>query len=679
MAAALRQDTRLLRMNTPLGTDKLVPSELRMEEGLSRPFTAIVRCIAREAIDTGKLLGQPAVVTLTRDLGDDHHFHGFVISLDLEGYDGTADTYIYELVLAPFLWFLSKTTDSRIFQDSSSREIIEEMLRGYGFSDFEFRLSSEPPKRPYCVQYRESALDFISRLLEEDGILYFFVHEGSRHRLVLIDDPTHHPQLPGGTLTYRKSGMEAAEDSVGSWTETANLTAGHVALSDWNPETASQVEAHSPIRGHVPAVGDIERFDHPGLFADAGLGNRLAKLEADRQEATQRVAHALANAPGLRAGVRFTLAGHDVARANIDYTVLTAHHQATNNVGGAGAGYSNRVSLVPNKVVWRPPRRTAKPIVPGTQTATVVGPPGEEIHTDALGRIKVRFHWDRRARNDAVASCFIRVAQAQAGLRWGALWLPRVGTEVLVDFLEGDPDRPIVTGVVYNGINRPPVDLPAKATLSGWRTSSTPGGGGFNELSFDDRKGQERVFLHAQRRLDLRAGGDGFESIGGSRHQTVGGDRLTLIGKDEHLLIKGDSRVAVDGEVGLKVGEKLQVRLGDDGLVTSGGEVVVTAASGITLRVGGSVVRIDSSGVAIRGGMVRINSGGGGGSRRASPDTPKEAAAAATGQAGDVPKPGRAPILLKLSGNRGRIAQTDAFREAAATGAPFVQPCPPPP
>ncbi len=677
MDAQVRQDTRLLRLATVLGSDALLATSLDGVEGLSRLFSYTVGAVAQKEIEAARLLGEPAVLTLTRARGDDQHFHGIVRSVDLTGYDETARTYNYTLTLVPWFWLLTRRTDSRIFQDRSVRQIAEEIFREHGFSDFSLELGRDPPARPYCVQYRESSFAFLSRLFEEEGIFYFFRHGQDRHTMVLADAASSHPEVPAGGMNYDRADFASSQDSVFGWVESLSLTAGRVALADFDyRRPQSSLQAETSIQGAPPSAGDLELYDHPGRFLTQGEGDRAAGLKAAVEEVGRQSFQTGSNAPALRAGVSFTLKGHPLAAANRRYTVVAAGHSATNNLGEGGAGYANRLELIDNGVTFRPPRSTPRPIVEGAQTATVVGPPGEEIHTDELGRIKVRFHWDRRAKNDAAASCWVRVAQSSAGVRWGGFWLPRVGMEVLVEFLDGDPDRPLVNGVVYNGANLPPYPLPERATVSAFKTLSSPGGGGFNELSFDDGKGKEQVFLHAQSRLDVRVRGAAYESVGGGRHQTVGGNRVARVEEDEHLLIKGDRAEAVEGGDSLEVGDDLQVRVGGDHLARVGGELVIRAGSAITLRVGGSMVRIDGSGVVVRGPRVRINSGGGGGNRSASPAKPKEPVAAASGTAGALPQPGAPGRLARLTARRGRVAQTDAFREAARTGAALVESCP---
>jgi type VI secretion system secreted protein VgrG len=649
------------------------------QEALSALFRFEVEVLCPASLNGDTLLGQPAVATVTREASEAAHFHGIVQQIDFIGHqaDGSGqELYRYTLTLVPRLWLLAQGQDFRIFQNRSVPEIIEEVLGSHQVSDYRLDLQRQYRRRDYCVQYCESSFAFLSRLMEEEGILYYFVHGASRHEVVFADGATTPPEASPAMLRYLMADIARAEDSIEEWTETVSLLPGAIAVTDFNQEKPlAPLGVQTSIRGAPPGATDIEVFQYPGRYPERDDGETLARLQAEHFEANRRVAVGRSNAPGLRAGHGFSLAGHPAAGRDGRFIVTEAYHAAQNDLAGGGAGYSNRFRCADAAHVPRPARATPRPVVEGPQTATVVGPKGEEIHTDRQGRIKLRFHWDRRARNEAGDSCWVRVAQSAAGNGWGFQWIPRVGMEVLVEFLDGDPDRPLVTGVVYNGVNRPPYDLPGQATVSSLKTMSSPGGGGFNELAFEDRKGEEQIFLHAQRRLDLRVKEERRESIGGASHTGIGGDRRVRVGDDDHLTVKGDSAASIEGGMSLSVREDADIRVQGEAVIGIGGEIVIRAGSAITLQVAGSTVRIDPSGVVIRGPLVRINSGGGGTARQASPKEPELPAAAAERRAGERGQQAPVPRLATLAATRSTSTQAAALRAAARSGTPLVRHC----
>ncbi|MBX9595366.1 MAG: type VI secretion system tip protein VgrG [Roseomonas sp.] len=673
------QSTRLLRIVTAAGEGAVTAVALGGQEAVSALFRFEVEVVSPTSLSGDTLLGQPAVATVTREAGEAAHFHGIVQEIDFTGHqaDGSGqELYRYTLTLVPRLWLLAQGRDCRIFQNRSVPDIIEEVLASHQFADYRLDLQRQYRRRDYCVQYRESSFAFLSRLMEEEGIFYYFVHGAGRHTVVFADGATTPPEATPATLRYLMADVAGAEDSIEDWTESVSLQPAAIATTDFNQEKPlSPLGVQTSIRGAPPGATDIEVFQYPGRYPERDDGETLARLQAEHFEANRRIAAGRSNAPGLRAGHAFALAGHPASGLDGRFVVAEAYHAAQNDLAGGGAGYSNRFRCTDAAHVPRPPRVTPRPQVEGPQTATVVGPKGEEIHTDRQGRVKLRFHWDRRAKNESGDSCWVRVAQSAAGNGWGFQWIPRIGMEVLVEFLDGDPDRPLVTGVVYNGINRTPYDLPGQATVSSLKTMSSPGGGGFNELAFEDKKGEEQVFLHAQKRLDLRVRGEQRESIGGSSHTGIAGARRIRIGDDDHLTVKGDSAAAIEGAMSLSVREDSDIRLQGEAVLGVGGELVITAGSAITLQVAGSTVRIDASGVVIRGPLVRINSGGGGFARQPSPKDPELPAAAAERRAGEAARQAPAPRLAGLSATRSTSTQAAALRAAATSGTPLVRHC----
>jgi type VI secretion system secreted protein VgrG len=390
---------------------------------------------------------------------------------------------------------------------------------------------------------------------------------------------------------------------------------------------------------------------------------------------------------GLTPGFRFNLKDHYRRDFNKPYVVASVYHasdQGTNyRSSDVDAGqtfdYVNHFQCIPFPTPFRPPRVTPTPLVQGTQTAIVVGPPGEEIYTDKYGRVKVQFHWDREGKYDDKSSCWIRISEGWAGKNWGAIFLPRIGQEVVVDFLEGDPDQPLIIGRVYNGASMPPYELPAEKTKSTIKTYSSKGGGGFNELRFEDKKGSEQVFIHAERNKDIRIKNDRLEWVGRDSHLIIKGDQLEKVEGDKHLQVRGDHNEKVDGTISIKAGMDMQEKVGikhalDAGIeihLKAGVNVVIESGATLTLKVGGSFINLNPAGVFISGPMVLINSGGaagsGAGSSPETPKDPKEADTAEAGKKAELPPPKRPPKPNSYS--LGAVVMQTAARDAM----PFVE------
>jgi type VI secretion system secreted protein VgrG len=417
--------------------------------------------------------------------------------------------------------------------------------------------------RDYCVQYRESDFDFVCRLMEEVGIFYFFRHEQDGHELVLGDSPNVHTPIRGEPLIpFRDpAGMAADEECVYELSGKIEVVPGAVALRDFDFTRPSlDMTVDSQASEGDPA---LEVYDYPGKYEDPGPGQDVAKIRLEELRAPGQVAWGQCQSRRLAPGHTFELAGHAEPELNKEYLVLSVTHEGYQPevllFEQQNAGHSDRkpfrstFQCMPSTVPYRPPRRTPRPVIPGPQTAIVVGPSGEEIHTDEHGRVKVKFHWDREAPGDDKSSCWVRVSQAWAGPGWGALYLPRIGQEVVVDFLEGDPDRPLITGRVYNGHNPPPADLPGARTQSALRSESSPGGGGFNELRFEDASGQELIYLHAQKDMDIAIENDKTQSVGGNESLTVAKDRRKDVGGNQSLSVAGNDETSVRGNQMLDV------------------------------------------------------------------------------------------------------------------------------
>jgi type VI secretion system secreted protein VgrG len=696
-----------MTVQTPLGPDALFIAGFHGEEAVSVPFHYQLELFAPSGreVPFDKLLGQPVTVRVQLPQGQRRFFNG-VCSAVSQGFAGQELTG-YHATVVPRLWLLSRRTQSRIFQDLPVPDILREVFDGLDVS-FRLRVNYEP--REYCVQYRESDLAFASRLMEDEGIFYFFEHEDDKHTLVVGDNPGAHPDLPGTSVLPLLS-EPAGPTSFGritSWVKRQDLRSGKFMLWDHTFELPHKhLEAVRPLtdsvqvgqvvhRLRVPGNEQLEAYDWPGDYAlrfdgvNRGGGDQSAKLSkvyadgprtaalrAEQEACAGLAVEGAATCPNLTAGHAFAVqspALNGVARwykADGPYVFTRVAHAFTNadfrSGGTGGLSHSATFTAIPRALPFRPPRTTPRPFIPGPQTAVVAGSPGEEICVDKYGRVKVQFHWDREGDSDLDSSCWVRVAQFWAGKRWGAHFWPRVGQEVVVTFLEGDPDRPLITGSVYNAENMPPYELPKYKTKSGVKTRGTPQATpeGFNELRFEDKKGKEQVFLHSQNRMDVRVRGSLFETCGGSRNEVIGartdgkpgGDHTVTVGGDHDLHIQQGLFAAVEKKLSLVVvqdavqeyqaNRATKVRAKDE---VNAREITLEALTKITLKVGSSFVVVDLTGVTIQGPIVKINSGGAAvGTSPMAVEEPLDAEGADTGEPGFLDRPHGG------GGRRGRV------------------------
>jgi type VI secretion system secreted protein VgrG len=656
---------------------------MRGSEELGRLFEFELDLLSEDReLDPDDLLGQNMTVRLALPEERTRYFNGFVsrfmhtgvVAVPTPG--GERELSAYRATLRPWLWFLTRTSDCRIFQDKTVPEIVKQLLRERGFTDFEESLYSSYRKLPYCVQYRETDFAFISRLLEQEGIYYYFEHENGRHMLVLCDDAGSHKPVQGYEripfyLPAERGHRE--RDHVYEWSFGRELQPGAVVLNDFDFERprASLLARSTTARRH--ALADFEIYDYPGEYVQSSDGEQYARVRIEELQAGHEVAYGAGNARGLVAGALFTLEHPPREDQEREYLVVSAVHDLRSDEYESGSGngrepYACTFTAIAGRQPFRAARVTPKPVIQGPQTAIVVGKSGEEIWPDKYGRVKVLFHWDRYGKADENSSCWIRVAQMWAGKRWGAMHLPRVGQEVLVEFLEGDPDQPIITGRVYNGDAMPPYDLPANASMSTVKSNSTKGGGGFNELRFEDKKGEEQVFVHAQKDLDVRVKANRRESIGNERHLFVKSDRVEQVDGSVHLTVGKDHFDKTGTAWSVDAGQTIDARAGmtvalDGGQevhVKGGMSVVIEAGVQLTLKVGGNFVVIDPAGVTIQGTLVLINSGGAAGSGAGcSPGVPRAPDEAADAEAGQVDRPGSRPTAEKKTVSLGSSPVSD--------------------
>ncbi|WP_437946576.1 type VI secretion system tip protein TssI/VgrG [Sorangium sp. So ce296] len=625
-----------------------------IREGVSSLFAVEVEAVSPEPwVDLGAIAGQPAALRI--EAGEGSGLHGErvwsgvcshvrqVHALELRG--GELGVSTYALTIVPALWRLSLRTDHRIYQHQSVPEIGRALLEAWGL-DATWRIdATEHPRLAYKVQYGETDLDFFQRLLEEAGIAYALLDDGERSRLVLADALRQSAPQRDSPIAYVDQPRDVrARAWVTRVAVEQHARADAVTLRDYDfqhPAWALVGPARSAACGdarteryrYQPGACVIERGD-----AASHDDRHVTRLATRALEAELTGACSISfqtNALDLQPGMVFAVEGHPRPeldpRVGLLVTSLWIEGRARGNWSVSG-------TAVPASAPYRPARRTAKPVVHGMQSGVVVGPPGEEIHTDTHGRVRVQFPWDRIGDHDEHSSCWLRVCQGWAGAGYGLFALPRVGQEVLVAFLEGDPDQPVVVGRLSNALNPVPLKLPEERTQSLWRSASSPGGEGFNELRFEDRKGAELVALRAERQLRTEVGRDEALVVRGSRAKSVGGDEsartegrvVAYVGKDAHLTVDGELRERVGGTRSLTVDGDRHERVGGVAVLEAGGAIhlkaggaIVIEAGDVTLRGPGGFVRIDASGVSIDGGAVKIQQGGApGGAPTARPALP---------------------------------------------------------
>jgi type VI secretion system secreted protein VgrG len=698
------RDTVVFRFEVEGCDEQLKVVSFSGQEGMSSLFELQLELACDgPAIELVDVLAKPAVLSFDGD-GSERFIHGILSRF--EQVNELRRHIIYRATLVPEVWKLKKRFDCRIFQELTTPQIIRKVLDAANVPSDCYKLSFSATYSPrnYCVQYRESDWDFLSRLMEEDGIFYHFEHDSKKAVLHFADASSACAPISGGGLEgevipFRRSlGMTADSEHVRRFSFTQAVQPGKVTLTDFNFKQPS-LQLQSEAKGDGEEAS-LEVYDYPGEYQHPGSGSAaegdaIARIRLEEQQAQRAQAYGESGCDRLMPGRFFTLSEHSRDAFNARYLLTQVGHVARHAqvLEEEGAGqtfhYSNDFVCIPADVPYRPRRKTRKPLIRGVQTALVVGPSGEEIYTDEFGRVKVHFHWDRQGKRDEKSSCWIRVAQVWAGEGWGGMCIPRVGQEVIVSFIEGDPDRPLITGRVYNGAQTPPYVLPDDKTKSTLKSNSSPGGEGFNELRFEDGKGREQLFMHAERNMDVWVKRDSMAVTRHDRHQTIGSEgdsgkvgdqneliyrdqslkvhrhrqehiggdmRLTIGGidgdgncdivihgsrkerveKDSHLHIQGGLLQKVEGTYSLstaqhqtKVSGKYAAEAQDEVHLKSR-TVVIEAAMGVTLRGPGGFITIDSGGVVIQGNLVKINSGGsalsGSGARPESPEKAEEAA-----------------------------------------------------
>lgn len=654
------QDNRFVSVTTPLGKDILLFSRMSGYEELGRLFEYEVDLLIDDAnkgivnagFPTNKVLGQAMIIAMDLPKGGKRYFHGLVTQFrhhgTMEGF------YLFRAVLRPWLWFLTRTSDCRIFQELPVPDIIKQVFSDNGFTDFKLELTRTYKPRSYCVQYRESDFNFVSRLMEHEGIFYYFKHEQSKHTLVIGDSVNAYQTIADyETVPYfpPENTGQRQRDHIHEWHTAHKVQSGAYVLNDYDYKKpkSNLVTKYAQPKPHSHAEG--EQYDYPGSYFEPPVGDTYANIRLDELQTEFEVMQGSGDAMGLTTGMLFTLKDHYISPENTKHILITNNFTIVNNQYRSTAieetQFESNFKVIRATQQFRPQRLTPVPFVQGPQTATVVGKAGEEIWTDQYGRVKVQFHWDREGKMDESSSCWVRVSHPWAGKNWGAISIPRIGQEVIVDFLEGNPDRPIITGRVYNAMQMPPYELPAAAVISGIK-SNTHKGKGYNEMSMDDTARKEKITIHAQYDMGTTVEHDDTQTVHNDRTINVDGTHTETIKKDTKITISEGSythtvvanhathttnqQIVITSEtahihITASTNIKLEVGAGklqmfDDGRIElSGKNITIKGSESVNIKGGsvrseadtehetkGAIVKSEGSATnTVKGGMVMLN------------------------------------------------------------------------
>ena len=542
------QANRTVSVTTPLGEDVLLFKSLSFTEPLGRLFQGELELVSEsQNIDFSAIVGQNITVALAKADGTPRYFNAYVSRFAQASNVGLLTRY--RATLVPWLWFLTRTSDCRIFQGQTIPQIIKQLFQENGFGDVTDALTGSYAAWDYCVQYRETDFNFVSRLMEHEGIYYFFEHEETKHTIVLADSPGAHQPYPGyGEIAFRSVPDQSGREYVTDWAIEQVVQPGTVVLNDYDftvPKKSLEAQAHI-ARDH--AQSSFEIYDYPGEYIAAADGSEYAQVRIQELQSQHELASGKTDAMGVSTGYTFQLTEYPRDDQDREYLVTSTQCQISSDeydssaTGGGSLVFNCRFTAIPASVSYSPPRVTPKPLIKGPQVATVSGPAGEEIYTDEYGRVKVQFPWDRYGKSNETSSCWIRVSQNWAGKQWGSVHLPRITQEVIVEFLEGDPDLPIITGRVYNGDNSVPYGLPGNKTQSGIKSRSSKGGSpaNFNEIRMEDKMGAEQLYIHAEKNEDIVVENDKTENVGHNETINIGNDRTETVVHNETITVQND-------------------------------------------------------------------------------------------------------------------------------------------
>ena len=630
MSSTYIQKSLRLAVTTPLGKDKLLLKAVSGEEQISELFHFQLEMVSEDQkLDFSAIVGKNVTVTLLLNDGTKHYINGVAGRFVQEDSNVRLTTYYADIY--PWLWLLTKTRDCLIFQNKTVPQIIKSVFDDLGFKDYRDALKGTYPSLDYCVQYDESAFNFVSRLMEEAGIFYFFEHEEDKHTLVLGDDADAHKPCPGlKEARYQQSSVQHTDDHVITRCSIEEqVVTGKFAHDDFNFETPS-----TDLKAEVTGEGSEMRiYEYPGGFLKKDDGEKIANLRLEACEQPGKTLRGAGHVRAFTSGYKFDLKNHYRADANKTYVLRSVSIAATQE------SYTNSFEAFPVDVPFRPQRVTPKPFIMGTQTAIVVGKSGEEIWTDKYGRIKVQFHWDQKGKNDENSSCWIRVDYGRAGKQWGGIFLPRIGQEVIISYLEGDPDRPLVIGAVYNAQQVVPYTLPDEQTKSTVKSNTSKGGQGFNEIRFEDKKDSEEMYFHAQKDQLIEVLNNRTKTVTKNEKNTIKGTRdQTVTGNETHtdeanfthkvtgnyeLKVTGNLTIDVTGSVKLTSGQSMTHEAQTSIANTAGTSMTNKAGTSLANTAGTSLTNeaqlaitnkgaasntVESSGITtVKGSLVKVN------------------------------------------------------------------------
>jgi type VI secretion system secreted protein VgrG len=618
-----------MRLTTPLGANTLFPLVLHGREAISELFSFHIEAVwtSDSPLDFSSLLGEN--VTLEVDLASGtRYFNGIVQSLTQGGHDTERNVTHYFLEVVPEMWLMTRNIQSCIYQNQSVPDIIQAVWGKLGLkTTLRKTLTGTHNERDYCVQFQESDFQFVSRLMESEGIFYFFQHDNGKHTCILGDANTVFTSLPGASSTIKFDETQGAireESKIHQWHKYQEIRAGKYTMDDWNFQTPStNLTVNEATSISVAGNSKLEIYEYPGGHMTTGDGETIVKLRQQDEDTPVIMVRGQSLHGGFCPGYKFTLDTY-FTDSGKEWVLTSVEHAARQPLFLGGREipfeYNNAFTCLASATPYRPARVTPAPRVKGLQSAIVVGPSGEEIYTDQYSRIKVQFQWDRYGKKDETSSCWIRVATFWAGKQWGAIHIPRIGQEVMVDFVDGDVDRPLVVGSVYNQTTMPPYALPANMTQSGIRSRSSKGGGAsnYNEICFEDKMGSELLTIHAEKDQLFEVEHDRNKTVGHDETTEVKHDRTETVDNDETITIKGKRTEEVTGNETITIdqgnraltlnmgNDTTELKMGNQEIKVDLGKIDETAMQSITLTVGQSSIKIDQMGVTIQGMMIKI-------------------------------------------------------------------------
>mgnify|MGYP000252809212 CR=1 FL=1 len=609
----MSNSNRSVSITTPLGDEELIFQSFSGREEMGSLFEFEVELIREQnkgTVEVTDLLGKDMSLTLEMPDTTTRYFNGAITQFKHTGFDD--GVYRYRAVLRPWLWFLTRTANCRIFQEENIPDIVKQILGEHSYIDVEYKTDGTYDTLDYCVQYRETDFEFISRLMEQAGVFYYFKHESGKHTMVITDNGSSYQSITDyTTIPYFPPGntAERERDHISEWLNDHQVQSGAFEINDYDFESPSSDLTAKSTKSQGHTYDSLEIYDYPGKYTEASSGTTKTDVLVEEAHSQYSLVSGKGNALGIQTGMEFTLNEFYFDEENTKHVVISASYVIQGDNYGSSGGSLFEVSFVAlnSQQQFRPQRITPKPVISGSQTAIVVGKDGEEIWADKYGRVKVQFHWDRVGENNENSSCWVRVSYPTAGKNWGWVSLPRIDQEVIVSFLEGDPDRPMITGRVYNAEQMPPYDLPTNQTQSGIKTRSSKEGTAknFNEIRFEDKKGEEELYIHAEKDCNrvvensdtLKVGynddGD-HDSDEGNQTIDIYNDRAITLeeGSDSLTIQKGDRNTTIE--------------TGDYTRDISSGKSTVEAAVSIELIVGSNSIKIDQSGITIKGIAINI-------------------------------------------------------------------------